>query len=148
MPKRGFLGTGMKFPPRINQATGRFEVSSEEESVKESVYLILMTQRTERFVRPNFGSDLMSYTFMDISSTSIHIMTRSLTEQLLSQEPRIADVSITTDSKVRDGCLIVNIDYTIRNSNVKDNLVFPFYLNVSDKEEVYEPEQYESEELG
>ena len=37
----------MKFPPQINPATGRFAVSSEEESVKESVYLILMTQKTE-----------------------------------------------------------------------------------------------------
>ena len=67
MPGDNFLGTGMKFPPQINPATGRFAVSSEEESVKESVYLILMTQKTERFLRPEFGSDLMSYTFMDIN---------------------------------------------------------------------------------
>ena len=148
MPDRSFLGTGMKFPPQINQATGRFEVSSEQESVKESVYLILMTQQTERFLRPDFGSNLMSYTFMDINNTSVNVMTRSLTEQILRQEPRVGDVSITVDSEVREGCLIVNIAYTIRSSNVRDNLVFPFYLNVSDEEEeAYEPEQYESEEL-
>ena len=148
MPDRSFLGTGMKFPPQINQATGRFEVSSEQESVKESVYLILMTQQTERFVRPDFGSNLMSYTFMDINNTSVNVMTRSLTEQITRQEPRVGDVSITVDSEVRDGCLIVNIDYTIRSSNVRDNLVFPFYLNVSaEEEDAYEPEQYESEEL-
>ena len=47
----------MKFPPQIDPATGRFVTASEEESVKESVYLILMTQRTERFLRPEFGSD-------------------------------------------------------------------------------------------
>lgn len=148
MPDRSFLGTGMKFPPQINQATGRFEVSSEQESVKESVYLILMTQRTERFIRPDFGSNLMSYTFMDINNASVNVMIRSLTEQILRQEPRVGDVSVTVDSEVRDGCLIINIDYTIRSSNVRDNLVFPFYLNVSsEEEEAYEPEQYESEEL-
>ena len=43
MPGNTFLGTGMKFPPQVDKATGRFVVSSEEESVKESVYLILMT---------------------------------------------------------------------------------------------------------
>lgn len=148
MPDRSFLGTGMKFPPQIDQATGRFEVSSEQESVKESVYLILMTQRTERFIRPDFGSNLMSYTFMDINNASVNVMIRSLTEQILRQEPRVGDVSVTVDSEVRDGCLIINIDYTIRSSNVRDNLVFPFYLNVSsEEEEAYEPEQYESEEL-
>jgi len=141
-----FLGTGMKFPPQINPATGRFVVSSAEESVKESVYLILMTQRTERFLRPDFGSDLMSYTFMDINSTSVNMMVRSLTEQILSHEPRVGHVTITTDERIRDGCLLVNIDYVIRSSNIRDNLVFPFYLNVSPEEEAYEPEQYEAEE--
>ena len=122
-------------------------VSSEEESVKESVYLILMTQKTERFLRPEFGSNLMSYTFMDINMTTVNMMIRSLTEQILKQEPRIGEVVITTDSQVKEGCLLVNIDYTIRSSQIRDNLVFPFYLNASAEEEAYEPEQYDSEEL-
>lgn len=147
MPTNRFLGTGMKFPPQVNKATGRFMVASEEESVKESVYLILMTQKTERFLRPDFGSSLMSYTFMDINITSVNMMIRSLTEQILTQEPRVQNVNITTDSQVRDGCLLVTIDYVIRNSNVRDNLVFPFYLNAAAEEDAYEPEQYESEEL-
>ena len=147
MAGRGFLGSGMKFTPQVNTATGRFVVSSEEESVKESVYLILMTQKTERFLRPEFGSNLMSYTFMDINMTTVNMMIRSLTEQILKQEPRIGEVVITTDSQVKEGCLLVNIDYTIRSSQIRDNLVFPFYLNASAEEEAYEPEQYDSEEL-
>ena len=147
MAGRGFLGSGMKFPPQVNTATGRFVVSSEEESVKESVYLILMTQKTERFLRPEFGSNLMSYTFMDINMTTVNMMIRSLTEQILKQEPRIGEVVITTDYQVKEGCLLVNIDYTIRSSQIRDNLVFPFYLNASAEEEAYEPEQYDSEEL-
>ena len=147
MAGRGFLGSGMKFPPQVNKATGRFVVSSEEESVKESVYLILTTQKTERFLRPEFGSNLMYYTFMDINITTVNMMIRSLTEQILKQEPRIGDVVITTDSQVKEGCLLVNIDYTIRSSQMRDNLVFPFYLNASAEEEAYEPEQYDSEEL-
>ena len=131
MPERSFLGTGMKFPPQINPATGRFAVSSEEESVKESVYLILMTQKTERFLRPQFGSDLMSYTFMDINITSVNMMVRSLTEQILSN--------------VREGCLLVNIDYVIKSSQEEDRLTVPFYLNAAPEEEAYEPELYETE---
>ena len=117
MPGDHFLGTGMKFPPQINPATGRFAVSSEEESVKESVYLILMTQKTERFLRPEFGSDLM-----------------------------IQSVSITTDEQVRKGCLLVNIDYVIRSSQVSDHLDVPLYLHASPEEEAYEPEQYETDQ--
>ncbi len=149
MADKGFLGTGMKFPPQVNMATGRFMVSSEEESVKESIYLILMTQKTERFLRPEFGSNIMSYTFMDINMTSINMMIRALTQQILTQEPRVADVQITTDAEVRDGRFLVNVDYTIISSAVRDNLVFPFYLNAAaEEEEAYEPEQSNSEELG
>ena len=137
----------MKFPPQIDPATGRFVTVSEEESVKESVYLILMTQRTERFLRPEFGSDLMSYTFMDQNATSIHMMTRSITEQILSQEPRIRDVSVTTDDRSRGGCLLVNIDYVLQSTNQRDNLVFPFYLNATAEDDAYEPEEQESEEF-
>uniref|UniRef100_UPI004056C44E GPW/gp25 family protein n=1 Tax=Agathobacter sp. TaxID=2021311 RepID=UPI004056C44E len=147
MKRNNNLGTGMKFPPQINKATGRFVVSSEEESIKESVYLILMTQKTERFLRPEFGSDLMSYTFMDVNLTSVNMMIRSLTEQIISQEPRIRNLHITADSQMREGCLVVNIDYVVKSSNVKDQLVFPFYLHASSEENVYEPDdepmQYE-----
>lgn len=150
MASKQFLGTGMKFPPQINPATGRFVTVSEEESVKESIYLILMTQKTERFLRPEFGSTLMSYTFMDINVTSVNMMIRTITDQILSQEPRVRDVEVTTDATTRQGCLLVNIGYTMISSNVRDNLVFPFYLNavIEDEEnesEQYEPEQYQRE---
>lgn len=147
MKEREFLGRGMKFPPQINPATGRFVVSSEEESVKESLYLILMTHKTERFVRPEFGSDLIGYTFMDINLTSISMLERSITEQIMTQEPRIGEVTITTDARTRPGCLIVDIGYTIISTNVRDNLVFPFYIDAMAEDEKDEQE-YESEEYA
>lgn len=147
MDENTFLGKGMKFPPKINPATGRFVVSSEAESVKESIYLILMTQQTERFLRPQFGSDLMSYTFMDVNLTTISILERSITEQILTQEPRVQNITIETDSTTKPGCLIVDIGYTLIESNVRDNLVFPFYLdNVAEDNE--DEQQYESEEYS
>lgn len=139
------LGTGMKFPPQVNKATGRFVVSSEEQSVKESIYLILMTQKTERFLRPDFGSDLVSYTFMDVNITNVNMMIRALTEQIMSQEPRVDDIQITTDSQVREGCLMVDINYRVISSNVRDNLVFPFYLTAAIEEEAYESENESKE---
>ena len=146
MDEKLYLGAGLKFPPQVNKATGRFVLSSKEESVKESIYLILMTQRTERFARPGYGSNLMSYTFMDTNITALNMMKRDLTEQILTQEPRVGDVEITTDTQTKDGCLIVTIDYVVSETNQRDNLVFPFYLNAEVEEEAYEPEQYESEQ--
>ena len=60
MSSKSFLGTGMKFPPQIDPGTGRFSLSSGAQSVRESVYLILMTQRGERWLEPEFGSRILS----------------------------------------------------------------------------------------
>jgi len=145
MSDKPFLGVGMKFPPQINPATGRFVTVSEEESVKESIYLILMTQQTERPLRPTFGSNIMSYTFMDMNLTRLTMAARTLKEQILAQEPRVSDVQVTMEDSRQRGVLLFHIDYTVINSNKRDNLVFPFYLNVEEIEEEGEPETYEPE---
>ncbi len=142
-----FLGTGMKFPPQIDPTTGRFATVSDAQSVKESVYLILMTTRSERFMRPGFGSELLSYTFMDLSSTSVAMLVHTLTETLMKQEPRIGEVNITTEERERKGILFINVDYTIRRTNVRDNLVFPFYLNAAQEEEEAGTDYYEPEDV-
>lgn len=128
MADHAYLGSGLKFPLQVNKATGRIMMADAEQSVKESVYMILMTQKGERFTRRNFGSRLLSYTFMDTSITRIHMMAREIEQTILSQEPRIFDVDVTVKPELDKGCLIVNIDYTIAANHTKDSLVFPFYL--------------------
>lgn len=127
--EQAFWGSGMKFPPQINKATGRFAVSDGRQSIKEAIYLILMTQKTERFMRPQFGSNIAKYTFMNTNSSMLTLMARDLREDIMSQEPRVANVEVNMNSEIKEGCLLVSIDYTIINGNVRDNLVFPFYLN-------------------
>lgn len=136
--QQSFLGTGMKFPLQIDSGTGRFALSSGSQSVKESVYLILMTNRGERWLEPTFGSQLMSYTFMDTSITMLSIFSDNLRNQILSQEPRISDVNVNIDAESREGCLIISITYTLAATNTQDNMVFPFYLNAVREEDIDE----------
>ena len=140
MANERFLGSGMKFPPQIDKSTGRFVISAGEQSVKESIYLILMTQRGERWLEPQFGARLLGYSFMDTSATMLGLMKNDLTSVLLEQEPRLSDVTVSIDPTVRNGCLLINISYVIAQTNQRDNLVFPFYLNVQPEEESDEQE--------
>ncbi len=138
------LGTGMAFPPRIDPATGRFVTSSGLDSVRESIYLILMTQTTERLTRPEFGTDTAEYVFMDMNQTYMTIMKRDLTESILRQEPRVNRVDVDTDMDAQQGYVLINIDYVVAETNQRGNLVFPFYLNAEpapdEEEEYYEPD--------
>ena len=127
--QKEYLGSGIKFPMQVNKATGRVMMSNNEQSVKESVYIILMTQKGERFTRKNFGSNLLSYTFMDTSITRINMMAREIEQIILEQEPRISSVDVDVEPKLDKGCLIVKIDYLVADGYTRDSLVFPFYLN-------------------
>ena len=141
----GFLGRGMAFPPEIDPATGRFKMSEGEQSVRESIWIILMTQTTERFLRPNFGTEIASYVFMDTSLTALTMMRRELADRLLAQEPRIDDVNIEMDTEERKGYIMFNIDYRIAATGSRDNLVFPFYMNTDMPAPEGEVEYYEPE---
>lgn len=146
MDEKLYLGAGMKFPPQVNKATGRFVLSSQEENVKESIYLILMTQKTERFMRPEFGSEILSYAFADTSETMLTLMQRELEQDILQNEPRVEDVTIRMDAKSRSGYLMIYIDYQLRGSSIRDNMVFPFYLSGEPEEESEAYETMEQEQ--
>ncbi len=140
MADNRFLGTGAKFPLQVDSATGHIKTVSGNRSVKESIYLILMTQVTERLVRPNFGSDMMSFAFMDTGTTMLSILRRDITQTIMRQEPRVSDIDVKTEYRNDMGAVIISINYLVSETNTKDNLVFPFYLdkttNVEDESEV------------
>ncbi len=93
----------------------------------------------------------MDYAFMDTGETMMSILQRDLTETLVAQEPRITDVEMSTEYLDKQGCILINIDYTVRDTNSRDNLVFPFYLNIEREPVMAEPDEpgpdyYEAEE--
>ena len=104
---------GMKFPPQVNPATGCFLVSEGEENVKESIYLILMTQKSERFIRPDFGSSTLSYPFTDPAPTRLHMIERDVKQTILLQEPRVSDVTATARYDGKNQSIVLEVDYEL-----------------------------------
>lgn len=142
MDEEFYFGKGMKFPPQINPTTGRFVCVSGKESVRESVYLILMTQKTERKMRLDYGCNAAGYVFNSADATTLSLMARELERDILRNEPRIENVNVTMDTRSKAGCLYINVDYYLRDGNVSENMVFPFYLG----EEPVQEEEYETME--
>lgn len=103
---------GMRFPPRINPASGRFEESNGAENLRESIYLILMTQKGERLSDPMFGSSVMSWPFSEDSGTRRHMMERELAREILSREPRASDVQVHISKDPGEPRMIVQVDFT------------------------------------
>lgn len=147
MENNTYLGRGMKFPPQINPVTGRFVMSEKEQSVKESIYLILMTRKGERLMRPEFGSRTFDYVFSETSLTMLHVMARELERDITRGEPRVQDVEIEMDCDSRPECLLIHIRYKVSGSNTPENMVFPFYMDRKPREESTEYETVENDPI-
>ena len=58
-----FLGKGFAFPLGVDPVTGRMKMAEYEEDIRQAIYIILMTRKGERMMRPEFGCDIHNYSF-------------------------------------------------------------------------------------
>lgn len=125
---REFLGVGWKYPVSV-EANGSISSSSYEESIQESILLILGTSKGERLMRPEFGCSISEYAYSTLDTLTRRMIENAVYEALINWEPRIEVIEVKTlTEKAQEGKLLVNIDYKIRKSNTQVNLVYPFYL--------------------
>ena len=126
---KAFLGRGFAFPPRIDPATGQFVMTEDEEDIRQSIYIILMTRKKERAMLPDFGCNLQEYIFDIPDSAFESQIIREVEDALTKYEPRVRNVSVEMDrSNPAGGVVYLNINYTVRATNNPNNLVFPYYL--------------------
>ncbi len=122
------LEKGIKFPPQVNKATGKFELISGEECIRQSVYLILMTLKEERFLHPDFGSSLSTWVFMEENSSMKRFLSLQLERDIRRAEPRIQNVNVKIEPDTGKESLIVSVDYIIKETDSRDSLTVPFSL--------------------
>lgn len=125
-----FLGRGFKFPIQVDEITGKMKTSSYEEDIKEAIYIILMTKKGERIMNPKFGCGVHDFAFDTMDYTTLNRMEYEVREAITLWEPRIVDLEVNLSiDEEQEGCVLINIDYTVRSTNNPYNLVFPFYIN-------------------
>ena len=123
-----FLGAGWAFPLRTD-ATGSIALVSREREVQESIRIILGTAPGERPMRPEFGCAIHDLVFAPADATTAGQLAYHVRLALERWEPRIdlEDVTVRFDA-VDAGTLLVDIRYSLRDTNDLRNLVFPFYV--------------------
>lgn len=129
-----FLGTGWRFPPSFGGQGISVLTVSDEEDVLQSIQILLSTSLGERIMHPIFGCNLQDYLFDEINyklQTSIKTM---ISDAIRTYETRVNLNNVTVEQDLENlGLLHVGIDYTIRSTNSRKNLVFPFYINEADQ---------------
>jgi len=126
-----FLGKGWQFPVNVI-LTGKINMSLYEDDIKEAIWVILGTSKGERAMRPDFGCGIYDYVFSPINTSTIMLIEASVREALVFWEPRIEITGVKAVADVdEEEKLLISIDYTVRTTNNRFNLVYPFYLKES-----------------
>ena len=122
-----FLGIGWKFP--VSLENGKVEMAVYEESIRESIWIILATAKGERKMRPDFGCGIHDLVFAVQSGETSGRVASEVRQALILWEPRIdlIDVSVRSDDS-EPTRLLIQIEYRVRATNNRFNLVYPFYV--------------------
>ena len=123
-----FIGRGWAFPLRTD-ATGGIAMVSREREIEEAIRLVLGTSPGERPMRPEFGCRIHEFVFASADAATANLIGAEVRRSLARWEPRIdvEDVAVSFDAF--DGTVLyVDVRYSIRNTNDRRNLVFPFYV--------------------
>jgi len=132
-----FLGVGWPFPladasgqPRLND-DGSFKLCEYEESVRESIWIVLGTAKGERAMRPTFGCGIYDLVFEINSAATAGRVAEEVRDALLYFEPRIDVLDVQVQPAGDGEVLLISLDYQVRATNNVFNLVYPFYLERS-----------------
>jgi len=128
MSNASFLWRGWSFPV-MPDGTGGFRYRQGAEHIEQSLKVLLLTALGERVMRPDFGCKAPSLVFSPGSAQYLRLLETTVREAVRDWEPRVELEDVLAEaSRDAENHVVVNIDFKIRGSNARNNLVFPFYL--------------------
>jgi phage baseplate assembly protein W len=126
--KKTFLGTGWAFPPTFDKAENTVQMVSDDQDIQQSLFILLSTKQGERVMLPKFGANLQALAFDVLNAATIAYAKSMIEQAILAYEPRITLDELEMEPVFEDGLLNINIVYTIRKTNTRSNMVYPYYL--------------------
>lgn len=124
-----FLGKGWAFPVTFGNQGRAVTTVAAEEDIRQSLDILLSTHVGERVLNPTFGWKRDSLMFEPLSTSFAAYLTREIETAILFFESRITlnGVNFQTEPD-QEGLILIRIDYTVKTTNTRTNLVYPFYV--------------------
>lgn len=128
--KTDFLGRGWSFPPTFERAAGEVVMVQDDVDIRQSLHILFSTALRERIMLPAYGCTLQEHVFEPIGMPLFTQLEDLIGKAILFFEPRISVISIDAErDELNLGRVNIAIVYTIRRSNTRSNMVYPFYLS-------------------
>lgn len=122
-----FLGRGWSFPPEVTEQGAK--MSSYEQDIRESLWVLFSTSPGERVNRYDYGCPLRRYAFEPLTIQTMTRMRNDINRAVTLYEPRVLLEDVSLDDRPEKGVLLISVTYTVVRTNNRNNMVYPFYIN-------------------
>jgi phage baseplate assembly protein W len=127
-----FLGSGWSFPPTFTGSG--VTMTTDEADIHASLIILFGTAIGERMFAPKYGLDMRELMFEPASTTLRNLLLDRVRTAILIYEPRIKVLDLVIDTPTPlQGNLHILLEYEVRATNSRFNLVFPFYFTDSNE---------------
>ena len=124
-----FLGKGWARPSGFDRNGQPTRMVSNEENIRQSLRTLLGTSPGERAHRYDYGCPLRQYAFEVMDVSTLTLLRDEIVRAVVMFEPRVELNRVDFEVNDREGILNIILDYTVRQTNRRTNMVYPFYLN-------------------
>ncbi|MGX5820943.1 GPW/gp25 family protein [Chitinophaga lutea] len=125
--QKAFLGKGWAFPPDFDRTNGKVAMAQYEEDIRQSLHILFSTSIRERVLQPAYGCNPEDYVFTPLTVTFLSTLEDLLRKNVARHEPRIKLLSLVVEASQTEGQLEIKLDYIVRKTNTRFNMVYPFY---------------------
>ena len=86
---KSFLGRGWKYPVTFKQSSNTVVLSQYEQDIRESLNILLSTERGERVMRPEYGTNVRDLLFEPLDVSTATLVGEEIKKAILLNEPRV-----------------------------------------------------------
>ena len=96
------------------------------DAIKNNLINYFLTNPGERPLNPTFGGGLRAFIFQQISENSLDGLKENVSLKLETYFPNVIINSLDVLKRDDENSVVVQLKYSIANSNINDNLTFQF----------------------
>lgn len=100
----------------INPLSGDLALKTNEESIKESLKNLILTNRGERLFQPDLGSDVRASLFENATPVTLKILDERVRDVINNFEPRVSLIDVDVTSIYDDNRVQITIYFYVKNS--------------------------------
>jgi len=99
----------------ISPLSGDVTLHKDEDSVKESIKNLILTDRGERLMQPQLGGNIYAMIFESLTPATLKLIEENVRSTINLYEPRAELQDVTASSNIDDNAVNVSITFYIRN---------------------------------